>query len=253
MSNEVSPEVKVVEPIRGVFKGSSILTMEGFSNPVQNEITHLMDGVNYGITRMLSEGFKVSGMTDIFKINTEDGYIACIAGDQIVSTKNRGDVIAYELREQDIVLLYNATLLELKDCLSTEQQEKIKEIVNTIILNSSLTTSDITNNVILEIEGNDLSKLQLDLLELGIKCSYYNNLVVNGTHLSRLMDLIGLYDEGILETYNEQVKLHGLDSRFNEFSSPIGTIEYLGLHEAVEPKNHNFDLTYVCNGVLIKN
>ena len=253
MEKEISPEIVVVEPISGItIEGNKVLSMNGFIKPVEDEIIHLMDGVSFDITRMLSEGFGSTNTTDVFKINTEDGYSICISGDQIVPTRDRGDVKGYELTEEDTVLLYNATLLDFKETLYKYKHEKIKQIVNEVIETSELTTDDITGNLKLEINSANIYDLQLNLLELGIKSSHYKSLVVNGTHLSRLVDLINLHNPLLLHLYDEQVKQHGLDPRFNEFSSKIGTIEYLGVSSVVEPKNHHFDLTYVCNGILIK-
>lgn len=253
MEKEITPENDIVEPISGItIEGNKVLSMNGFIKPVEDEILHLMDGVSFDITRMLCEGFGGSNTTQVLKINTEDGYTMCISGDQLVPTRDRGDVIGYELTEEDSVLLYNATLLDFKETLSKDKNDKIKQIVDEVIEKGELTTDDITGNVILEINSSNIYDLQLNLLEIGIKSSHYKSLVVNGTHLSRLMDLIGLYNPMLLDIYNEQVKEHGLDPRFNEFSSKIGTIEYLGVSTVVEPKNHHFDLTYVCNGILIK-
>ena len=253
MEKEITSEIDVVEPISGItIEGNKVLSMNGFIKPVEDEILHLMDGVSFDITRMLSEGFGGSNTAQVLRINTEDGYRMCISGDQLVPTRDRGDVIGSELTEEDSVLLYNATLLDFKETLSKDKNDKIKQLVDEIIETGELTTDDITGNVILEINSTNISDLQLNLLEIGIKSSHYKSLVVNGTHLSRLMDLIGLHNPMLLNIYNEQVKEHGLDPRFNEFSSKIGTIEYLGVSSVVEPKNHQFDLTYVCNGILIK-
>lgn len=244
-------DTEVVETVTGVLRYSTILNNTGYKLIEPNTIVSVVEGNEQGNLRVITEGFEIcsSNKLDMYRIITEDGYTLDVSGDTLVPTRDRGDVKAYELLETDFLLLHNATYLEPE----SYDKEFLDRVIGTVIDNGLLNQDEVTY---LEIEcgkGIVRSDLQLDLLEIGIKSSCYKNIIVNGVHLTRLMDLIGkLGHKDLLDTFNDVLKTCKLDSRFNEFSSKIGVIEYLpGVTETIRPIL-NDDLVYVSNGILVK-
>lgn len=244
-------DTEVVETTTGVLKYSYILNNTGYKQIEPNTIVSVIEGNEQGNLRVITEGFELcsDNKLDMYNIITEDGYTLVVSGDTLVPTRDRGDVKAYELLETDFLLIHNATYLEPE----SYDKEFLDRVIGTVIDNGLLNQDEVAYLEIECVEGIDRSKLQLELLEIGIKTSCYKNLIVNGVHLTRLMDLLGkLGHKDLLDTFNEVLKTCKLDSRFNEFSSKIGVIEYMyGVKESIRPIN-NDDLIYVSNGILVK-
>lgn len=254
----INEPVTVVDytPVKGIHKDNMVLSTIGYIEPVVGDYVELVNGDEFEMYTTLNNGFVSNGETDVLGIMTEDGYTILISGDQTVPTRDRGVLTGYELMDTDFLLVHNNTLVELHNNLNEETVNKIKYVSDVLLKYGKLELNPITNNVIFNVNSDivDCSNntLQLLLLELGIKSSLYATLIINGTHLSRMVYMLqGLNSEHLSE-YNDMVNKHGLDSRFNEFSSKIGTIGHVGVTEVVEPVGYQDNKSYVVSGIIIK-